>query len=190
MGKEQLNDREAQRRHYKQQRQQLSGEIWQRKSQLICENLAQWAVWQEARLILGFISHRQEPDLMPLIKAFPNKTWAMPRCQGDDLLFHHFTPATPLTPNQWGILEPPVTAPVLIPDGRTLCLVPGLAFDRQGNRLGSGRGYYDRLLCRHLYCVKVGVTFQEFVVPLLSSKSWDIKMDYLAHDGAIEPVQK
>ncbi|MCS6960243.1 MAG: 5-formyltetrahydrofolate cyclo-ligase [Pseudanabaenaceae cyanobacterium SKYGB_i_bin29] len=190
MGTQQLVDREELRRLYRQQRQQIPAEVHQAKSLALCDQIAQWSVFQQARLVLAFISHRGEPDLSPLIKAFPSKTWAVPRCQGENLSFHHFTPATPLTPNQWGILEPPVTTPVLIPDGRTLCLVPGLAFDRRGNRLGSGRGYYDRFLCRHLYCIKVGTAFQEFILPVLSVKTWDIPMDYLAHDGAIEPVQK
>lgn len=62
------------------------------------------------------------------------------------LAVHRVARATDLVPGVWGILEPRSDLPVASVDAADLILMPGLAFDRAGNRLGYGAGYYDRLL--------------------------------------------
>jgi 5-formyltetrahydrofolate cyclo-ligase len=72
--------------------------------------------------------------------------------------------------------------------GETLVLVPGIAFDKGGNRLGRGKGHYDRFFAdpRNQSCVKVGIAWELQIVDKVPSKSHDIPMDYIVHeDGSL-----
>lgn len=189
MGTEQLKDRKLLRQYYYKQRLNLAETTGQRQSNLICDHLARWQFFQEASVIFSFSSHKNEPDLAPLILKYPHKVWALPRCHQNQIQFHPLTPEIPLTANAWGILEPPPHAPVIVPDRSTLCLVPGIVFDRRGYRLGFGRGYYDRFFALYPDCLKVGVLFSQFLIESTFPQAWDIKMDYLAQDRSVDPVQ-
>lgn len=58
-----------------------------------------------------------------------------------------------------------------------LIVVPGMAFDRNGNRLGRGKGYYDRFLCKHLTTNKIGICFDFQLVEEVPTDDNDIRMD-------------
>jgi len=68
----------------------------------------------------------------------------LPRLTPPFLQFHATLPKTPLFPNQWGILEPPTNTLSLAAQKLDLVLLPLVAFDEKGNRLGMGGGYYDQ----------------------------------------------
>ncbi|MES2964226.1 MAG: 5-formyltetrahydrofolate cyclo-ligase [Bdellovibrionota bacterium] len=93
----------------------------------------------------GFMPVGFEPDISPIYSKTENIQWAFPRVDGETLSF--FVPSGPLVMNQWNIPEPDPerSRHVELGELRGL-LVPGLAFDLQCNRLGRGRGYYDRAL--------------------------------------------
>jgi len=84
-----------------------------------------------------------------------------------------------------GLMEP-VSGESLDSSGLGLIVVPGIAFDRQGNRIGSGRGFYDSLLRRTSTRVKlVGLCFSENFLERLPSESHDVKMDFVVTDRGI-----
>ena len=58
-----------------------------------------------------------------------------------------------------------------------LIVVPGVAFDRHGNRLGRGRGYYDRFLCQHLNVKRIGICFDFQLVDEVPAEAFDIRME-------------
>ena len=100
----------------------------------------------------------------------------------------HFLPCASgqaLVTNRYGIPEPtPETCP-LPPEGGWipgLVIVPGLAFDREGHRLGSGGGYYDRLLARESMhaSVRVGLAYAFQVVDAVPAERWDVPMQAIA----------
>ena len=70
------------------QRRQLPKEIWQQKSEMLCDRIANWQTFQRAQNILAFTSFRQEPDLSSLWQRFPHKTWGFSRCVAKDLIWH------------------------------------------------------------------------------------------------------
>jgi len=107
--------------------------------------------WKEAEVVLCFLSMPAELDSANLITAAHalGKRVAVPRIEGERIRFLILpSDAGELPRDRWGI---PVPRPEweqlsLTPGTRTLVATPGLAFDRGGNRLGRGKGYYDRFL--------------------------------------------
>lgn len=109
--------------------------------------------YADARLVLAFLSMPAELDTGPAIDAAlaDGKRVAVPRIDGDDIAFVELSTGWKAWPrDRWGIPTPPTGAAALpfaeIAVGPTLALIPGLAFDAAGGRLGRGKGYYDRFL--------------------------------------------
>lgn len=112
-------------------------------------------LWQyrEARLLLVYVSTPIEVDTRRLIERAlrDGKQVAVPRCVPGtrEMEFYQIHSLNELSPGTFGVLEPAPVRRALITDfSRSLCIVPALAFDGQGFRLGYGKGYYDRFLAR------------------------------------------
>lgn len=108
---------------------------------------------ETAGTLLLFRGVGTEPDTLPLFEALwaRGKKLLLPRCLPRwGMEARQVEPPDRLVPGPYGIPEPPVDCPLEERDGIDLILVPGLAYDRAGNRLGQGGGYYDRYLadCR------------------------------------------
>lgn len=121
-------------------------------------------------------------DLASYIRSLGKKT-LYPKVFGKDMLFFEVSdPATELKPGRFGILEPegsPILACDKIPD---IVIVPGMAFDRDLNRLGRGGGYYDRWLGSFKTDnrpVLIGVCFGFQLVEQVPSDTFDIPADVL-----------
>ena len=96
----------------------------------------------------------------------------------------HVASRLELSPGRFGILEPSAEAPV--PSGGwNIIIVPGVAFDRNGGRLGRGRGYYDRFLAQHREVFRAGVCFDEQVIASVPCESHDLRMDALVTPSEI-----
>lgn len=111
------------------------------------------AAYRHSGLVLAFLSMPTEIDTAPIIEAAlgAGKRVAVPRIEGGDIAFVELAPDWRSWPrDRWDIPVPPATAPVLstaaIASAPAVVLVPGLAFDTHGGRLGRGKGYYDRFL--------------------------------------------
>ena len=158
-----------------QQRQALSPKEWREKSNRLCQNLHSLALFQTAQTILTYISVRQEPDLTALFTL--EKTWGLPRCVGQQLVWHRWSPAAEfsLQVGKFGILEPHPDTPRLEATQVDLILVPALACDRQGYRLGYGGGFYDRMLSQPVWANKPAIApiFDQALVPTLPVEPWD-----------------
>lgn len=168
----------ALRRALLQERQALAIADWEQKSGQLCQHLQQSPLFAAAQTVLAYFSIRREPDLSALFSL--DKTWGFPRCVGQDLAWHQWSvlQALPLLPNRYGIPEPQPTAPPISADQVDLILVPAIACDHQGYRLGYGGGFYDRLLSSSVWKSKytIGIIFDSARLPELPKDSWDQRL--------------
>ena len=174
------------RRTILQQRQSISLADWQAKSELICDRLKDLSLFQEAKTILAYFSFRQEADLTPLFSL--NKNWGLPRCVDKSLIWHLWRPGTSLRTGKYGIKEPHETAPIIAPQSADLILVPTVACDRRGYRLGYGGGFYDRLLSStQCSCIPtIGIVYDFAYIPQLTIDPWDIKLDFICTESTCD----
>lgn len=166
----------------------LRSEIRHLKRTFTRERLDEWsmaitrAVLDDARLaaarrVLLYHPLPDEVDTTPLISRLQaTHEIILPVVRGDDLELRRHDGR--LAEGAYGILEP--TGP-LLSDLSTVgvAIIPGMAFDTSGNRLGRGKGYYDRLLPR-LDCPKVGICFPFQLLAAVPHEAHDIPMDAVA----------
>jgi 5-formyltetrahydrofolate cyclo-ligase len=155
-------------------RQSMSVQEWREKSGRLCYHLQTSALFTQAKTILAYFSFRQEPDLSPLFTNTKHR-WGFPRCVHKSLCWHIWTPEDSLQTGAYGITEPHPDAPTLDPTEVDLILVPSVACDYQGYRLGYGGGYYDRLLSLPQWQTKptIGIVFDFAYLPQLPIEPWD-----------------
>lgn len=187
--KQRRREKRVLRRRYMKWRCELAIAEWQRLSRGICDRLSAQPEIQNATTIFGYQSHRQEPDLSGLWCAplAQSKVWGLPRCvkQGElapkptHLCWHRWDPSVPLLTGYCGLAEPDSAWPVLTPEQVDLILVPMVAGDRLGYRLGYGGGFYDRLFSQSQWqsIPKVGITFEALLVDRLPHDPWDRPLD-------------
>ena len=94
-----------------------------------------------------------------------------------------------LSPAKFGLFEPNNTCPLLIPDEKTLCIVPAIAFDENGNRLGYGKGFYDRFL-RDFKGTSVGLTCSDLLVKQLPTDPHDTPVKIVITESEIIKIPK
>jgi 5-formyltetrahydrofolate cyclo-ligase len=136
-----------------------------------------------SRVVSGFSAIRDEIDPAALLQRLLGEGHhlCLPVMQGKGLplVFRAWSPGDAMGKVQWGISEPLPDKPVLEPD---VVLVPLLAFDAQGFRLGYGGGFYDRTLAR-LRAIKpvvaVGIAYDELKVDAVPHRSYDERLDWV-----------
>ena len=138
-------------------------------------------LWQRARCVLFFAPLPNELDLWPLVEPAlaGGKTIALPKF---DAATGAYSAAQirdlekDIRPGRFGVREPGEHCPAVDLNRLDLLLVPGVAFDPQGWRLGRGKGFYDRLLTR-VSGTKCGVAFDEQIITEIPIEPHDVRMD-------------
>jgi len=148
-----------------------------------------WA-FRESSCLLAYIAKPLEVDTRAIVLgAFQQgKSVAVPRCIPDtrQMEFRIMTSYDDLRPGAYGILEPdPEHCPPANQKDYPICLVPALAFDKEGYRLGFGKGYFDRFLSA-FQGVKVGICFDACVLEKLPRGRYDKRVDFLITESRIQ----
>jgi 5-formyltetrahydrofolate cyclo-ligase len=175
-------DKTTLRKSLLKQRQSMTVAEWREKSDRICTNILASSLFQEAKTVLAYFSFRQEPDLSPLFtnsqQTYPTKTWGFPRCVDQSLHWFSWKPNDAVEIGAYGIREPSKDALIISPSEVSLILVPSVACDYQGYRLGYGGGYYDRLLSSPEWVKKptIGIVFEFAYLPELPVQAWDKRL--------------
>lgn len=161
-------------------------------SQAACEALGAWSGFERAGAVAFYAAFEGELDLRSafLYAVERCKACFFPRCEDSGrVAFVEVREWESLRPGRYGIFEPEGPAAAL-PTGDTLVLVPGLAFDWKGNRLGMGRGYYDRTFPenedRGIQLVGAGFHWQ--IVNRVPRGPNDCVMDFLLTDEGVLPA--
>ncbi len=144
--------------------------------------------WRRAPRVYLYLSAKGEPDTFALARAAlgSGKEVLAPVCgEGEgQMQFYAFSSFQELRPGKWGILEPDPQACRLSENKKGLCLVPGLAFDKSGARLGYGKGYYDRFLAA-MEIDTVGLCYQALLMEHLPAESHDKRVGLVATEAGV-----
>lgn len=167
-------------------RHQLDPVTRETASQAIVTFLTQLPEYSTSKIVGLYAASHGEAELHRFFDRCiaDGKSCYFPRLDGNDLVFHRVTQWADLVPGAYGILAPQATAAALDPARCDVMIVPGVAFDRQGNRLGRGKGYYDRYLPRVGGC-HIGVCLDDFVVETLPHEPHDARMHLLVTESGI-----
>ena len=137
--------------------------------------------WMESQRILMFYPLNDEPDIAPLFAPAltSGKTIALPRYNSslgvyEAALIRNLT--EDLVPGRFGVREPSPNCPAVPLNQLDLTLVPGIAFDASGRRLGRGKGFYDRLL-PGTTGMKLGLAFDWQESDALPAEPHDVELD-------------
>lgn len=131
--------------------------------------------FKNAHIIMIYSALPDEVQTQAFLEKWRHeKKIILPTVVGDDIIPVELAENTGFTVGDFNILEPqnePYTG------NYDLIVVPGVAFDRNGNRIGRGKGYYDRFLCKHLNVKRIGICFDFQLVDEVPTEPNDIKMD-------------
>ncbi|MBQ6096186.1 MAG: 5-formyltetrahydrofolate cyclo-ligase [Bacteroidales bacterium] len=149
-----------------------------RRSMPIMQQVGELALFRSAQTVLLYWSMDDEVYTHDFVNRwYKEKCLLLPCVDGDDLLLRRYTGPDSLQPGpQFGIPEP--TGPVFDElDKIDMIIVPGVAFDKHNNRMGRGRGFYDRLLKTTPNAVKVGVAFSFQLFDTIPTEPFDVPMN-------------
>lgn len=149
-----------------------------RRSEILAEKFARSNAYRAAKTIYGYLPYNQEVRTVPMLRRAleEGKRVAVPKVYGDDMKFIYLDDLSQVAKGYAGIPEPVADGPVA-QDGTALVLMPGLAFDRAGHRIGYGGGFYDKFLAREPHHPTVALCYDFQVMNRLETEEFDIPVD-------------
>ena len=134
--------------------------------------------YHNARSIYFYLPYNQEVRTVPMIlRALEDgKKVAVPKVYGDEMKFISIENLDQIAEGYMGIPEPVADEPVA-EDKQALILMPGLAFDPQGHRIGYGGGFYDKFLSREPEHPTVALCYEFQMLPHVETEEFDIPVD-------------
>ncbi len=161
---------------------------WELRSKLVIDKLKATDEFKKCESVHCFVSmnKRKEVNTHDFIKELlsSNKKLTIPATdfESGELLHSKLNSFDDLQENKWGVLEPVNVIEVEL--GFDLILIPLLAADRSYNRLGYGKGFYDRFL-KNSDAIKIGLLFDEFILNKIPVEDFDQKLDILITDKSV-----
>lgn len=178
------------RNYYLSKMNQLPAAERSRISARITEVLLSSPAWAVADTVFCYAGTLHELDTSMILKAAldQGKKLVLPRVEGKtSMTARCIRDLSELVPGPMGLSEPPESAPIVPADAISLILVPGLAFDRLGYRLGHGGGYYDRYLTE-VSCPCIGLCPEENLADALPHEPHDVRVSQILTEKALYSV--
>lgn len=189
MGEGQEISKAALRRRLRCARRALDARDRARLSAAACSRLLAIQVVRDAKHLVAYAASDGEVDPGGAVDAWhrAGRRIYYPRLSEDGRVAFLATRPEELETGAHGIPEPPVGLPRLEPDGaeQGVILVPGVAFDARGQRLGRGQGCYDRALAEYAGAVRVGVAYDFQIIPAAPVEPWDLGMHVVVTDRRV-----
>ena len=174
------------RNEVKQLRSELTKEERLKKSQQIELFLQEIPEFYQANSVFCYISYLDEVETHPLIKRFlnQNKSLVVPKIMTKtEMLAIALSDFSDLEPDKMGILTPKSNQAAI--DPFDIAITPGLGFTEKGDRLGYGRGYYDRWFSKNTVNTKIGIAFEVQIVETLPLEKTDLPLDFIVTEKRI-----
>ncbi len=174
-------DKKELRRYIREQKRHFTPQQLGEMSLGIMSSLLSHSRIQAADTILMYHSLPDEVDTHSALDQLlaMGKKVLLPKVVSDtEMTIHEYTGKDSLQPSEpYGILEPTTSELSITNCQLSIAIVPGMAFDKQGHRLGRGKGYYDRFLSQIPNIYKIGVCFPFQMLESIPSESTDVVMD-------------
>ncbi len=172
-----MNKQELRRTIRERKRAMTEEEIVER-SNALAEKFYNTPAYQTASTIYGYLPYNQEVRTVPMLQRAldEGKRVAVPKVYGEEMRFIYLEDLTQVSKGYAGIPEPIADAPVA-EDQRALVLMPGLAFDPQGHRIGYGGGFYDKFLAKEPHHPTLALCYEFQMQAHLDTEEFDIPVD-------------
>ena len=189
-----LSQKKELRKEAKSYRKSISKYERLAKSNAIISNLKALKEFQKAKVILMYASLPDEVETLGLIRELTEEGKKMIYCpvtQGDEMEFYRISSLDELKEGNFHVLEPePLKERFLeLQNDVAYCmLMPGLMFDKRGNRLGYGKGYYDKYLARvpkDVNLTTIALAFEAMVKDAIPAEETDWRADYVVTESGI-----
>ena len=166
------------RQQIRRRKQAMTDREIREKSELLAQMLFATTQYRNARSIYGYLAFNQEVRTLPILEQAlrDGKRVAVPKCYGAEMRFIWLTDLTAVRMSAMGNPEPVADGPVA-DDETALVLMPGLAFDLSGRRIGYGGGYYDKFLARENIHPTLALCYDFQVFDHLETEEFDIPAD-------------
>lgn len=171
-------DKKELRRRIREQKRQMSLEQIEEASRVLTEKFLSTKLYRDAKTVYGYLPYNQEVRTQALLQRAldDGKKVAVPKVYGEEMRFIYLTDLSRVSSGYAGIPEPVDDGPVA-QDASALVLMPGVAFDKNGGRIGYGGGFYDRFLEREPDHPTVALCYGFQVVEKLETEDHDIPVD-------------
>ena len=148
------------------------------KSEALARQFYETEEYRNAKSIYGYLPYNQEVRTVPMLEQAlrDGKRVAVPKCYGDEMRFLWMEDLNQVEKGYAGIPEPIADEPVA-DDATALVLMPGLAFDREGHRIGYGGGFYDKFLAQETGHPTLALCYDFQMQEQLDTEEFDIPVD-------------
>lgn len=175
------------REKYTKLRDEISAEQREAFDKKIFDRLTASITYRHSEEILLYSSIGSEIDTWQIFEAAKKagKKVAFPLCFPDNTMkYYYVESADDLEPGSFDILEPKKGLPEYVPTSSSICIVPAIVFDKEGYRIGYGKGFYDRFLST-FPGVKVGLVYSSMIIPKVPRGRFDKHVDVMISERGV-----
>ena len=171
-------DKQALRKEIRDKKRAMTEEQIITASQRLAELFLASDAYKQAKTIYGYLPYNQEVRTVPMLQQalLDGKKVAVPKCYGDEMRFIYLDDLSKVEKGYCGIPEPIADEPVA-DDHNALVLMPGLAFDPAGHRMGYGGGFYDKFLEQEPNHPTIALCYDFQMFEHLETEAHDIPVD-------------
>ena len=171
-------DKKELRRQIRERKRAMTEAEIQEKSRRLGQLFRESEAYRKATAIYGYLPYNQEVRTVQMLQQalLDGKRIAVPKCYGDEMRFIWMEDLSKVEKGYAGIPEPVADGPVA-DDPTALVLMPGLAFDKSGRRIGYGGGFYDRFLAAEPGHPTLALCYDFQMLPELETEEFDIPVD-------------